>query len=267
MPLKHATRLIFGHPAATIRPLHGGDLSTVSLLTLPSGRKIVAKQGPQVAREARMLSAMARAGAPVPEVLGLSGTVLFLEFLREITPDADGWSTLGHALRRLHGNLSPTFGWNEDYAFGAVAIPNTPRENWPDFWAEQRLFAAPEALPTEISRRLDQVCKHLDTLLPARPPAALLHGDLWSGNLLFGPNCRAAFIDPACYYGDAEVDLAMLHLFGAPPGEFLRAYGPLAPGWDVRRNIYQLWPALVHLRLFGNGYLPMIYSRLSALGF
>jgi fructosamine-3-kinase len=103
-------------------------------------------------------------------------------------------------------------------------------------------------------------------LIPARPPPALLHGDLWSGNLLVRDGRLAAFIDPACYYGDAEVDLAMLDLFGSPGESFREAYGPLEPGWPERRAVYQLFPALVHLALFGSCYAGMVDRLLSRLG-
>ena len=136
---------------------------------------------------------------------------------------------------------------DEDYAFGSVAIPNAPCADWPTFWAERRLIASPEALPGDIVRKLKQLTARLPDLLPARPSAALLHGDLWRGNLHFSGG-RGYLIDPACYYGHAEVDLAMLTLFGQPSSAFWEGYGALEPGHEGRRAIYQLWPALVHLR-------------------
>jgi fructosamine-3-kinase len=101
--------------------------------------------------------------------------------------------------------------------------------------------------------------------LPSAAPA-LLHGDLWSGNILVRDGRLAALIDPACYHGDAEVDLAMLTLFDSPPDEFWEAYGPLEPGWRERRPIYQLFPALVHLRLFGAGYAGLADRLLGEIG-
>ena len=86
-----------------------------------------------------------------------------------------------------------------------------------------------------------------------------------AGNILVATTA-AALVDPACYGGDAEVDLAMLTLFDSPPEEFREAYGPLAPGWEERRPLYQLFPALVHLRLFGATYEPMVDRLLGQIG-
>ncbi|CAA9223074.1 MAG: COG3001: Fructosamine-3-kinase [uncultured Chloroflexia bacterium] len=114
--------------------------------------------------------------------------------------------------------------------------------------------------------RVDGLAAQMSDLLPASPRPAHLHGDLWTGNILVAEGKLAAFIDPACYFGDAEVDLAMLTLFDGPPDEFFEGYGPLEEGWEERRAIYQLFPALVHLRLFGAGYAGMVDRLLARLG-
>lgn len=257
---------LLGAEVSRARPLHGGDLSEVQLLGLSDGRQVVAKTGPLVSSEATMLRAIREAGAPAPEVLGVAGDVLLMEALEETSASAEGWQALGQALRLLHSATGQQYGWAEDYAFGAVKIPNAPLPDWPEFWAGRRLLAAPDALPCDLRLRIEALCKRLPELLPAAPPAALLHGDLWTGNVLFS-RAAAYLIDPACYWGHGEVDLAMLHLFGAPPAAFHDAYGALEPGHEARRVIYQLWPALVHLRLFGAGYRGMVEDRLAALGF
>ena len=94
----------------------------------------------------------------------------------------------------------------------------------------------------------------------------LLHGDLWGGNVLVAGNRVSGLIDPACYFGHVEVDIAMLTLFDRPGAEFYQAYGPLDPGHEERLLIYRLWPALVHLRLFGGGYRSLVEQHLSAAG-
>lgn len=257
---------LLGAEVSRARPLHGGDLSEVQLLSLSDGRRVAAKTGPLVAAEAAMLRAIRAAGVPAPQVLGVADHVLLMEALEETSASADGWQALGGALRQLHSVTGRQYGWSEDYAFGAVKIPNAPLPDWPEFWARRRLLAAPDALPPDLRLRIEALCLRLPQLLPAAPPAALLHGDLWAGNVLFsGP--AAYLIDPACYHGHGEVDLAMLHLFGTPPEAFHDAYGALDPGHQARRAIYQLWPALVHLRLFGASYRGMVEGRLAALGF
>ncbi|SDN44602.1 Fructosamine-3-kinase [Lutimaribacter pacificus] len=255
---------LLGQPLRGLRALHGGDLSEVFGVTLADGARAAVKRGRFVTREAAMLRAMAAAGAPVPGVLAAGGDLLALEWLDETPPNPAGWADLGHALRALHDSTGTHYGWPEDYAFGSVPIHNTQGDDWPAFWAGNRLLAL---LPrdAQLARRVTALAARLPDRLPRRPAPALLHGDLWAGNVLFsGP--RAWLIDPACYHGDAEVDLAMLTLFGRPHPDFDAAYGALSPGWQARRPVYALWPALVHLRLFGSGYRGMVAGLLDACG-
>nr|WP_272490665.1 fructosamine kinase family protein [Mesobacterium pallidum] len=247
------------------RPLHGGDLSEVTLCTLDDGSQMVVKTGPLVDREGRMLEAMAVRGAPVPQVLGQSGTLLLIEALPETRPARDGWAKVSTALKHLHALEGTGYGWPEDYAFGSVESPNGATIDWPGFWAERRLLPSLPHLPASLRPRIEALARALPNLLPRRPAPALLHGDLWSGNLLF-TDAGPYLIDPACYHGDAEVDLGMLHLFGSPSADFHAAYGPLPAGWQARRPVYQLWPALVHLRLFGAGYQALVERLLTTTG-
>ncbi|MZR12703.1 phosphotransferase [Maritimibacter sp. DP07] len=265
-PLDAITRTLAGSGIAARRPLHGGDLSEVTRLTLEDGRDIVAKTGPMVDREARMLGAIRAARAPAPAVIGVSDDVLLMEALDEAGPGDGSWAAVAKALATLHADTGEDYGWDEDYAFGRVEIVNAPRDDWPAFWGENRLRAHLPHLPGALSTRLEALIARLADILPERPRPALLHGDLWTGNLLFGPAPAVHFIDPACYYGDPEVDLAMLHLFGAPGPGFDAAYGPLDQGWEERRAVYTLWPALVHLRLFGAGYRGLVERLLDELG-
>jgi len=259
-----AVGALLGLPVIASAPLHGGDLSEVSRLDLGDGTRVVAKAGPLVEVEARMLQTMAGAGAFVPRVIALARGMMVIEYLPEAPPGRDGWAALGTNLAQLHEATGPRYGWDEDYAFGAATMPNARADDWPAFWGERRLLAWPERLPGDLAARVEALVKRLPDLLPQRPPAALLHGDLWSGNVLFTEG-SAAMIDPACYYGHGEVDLAMLHLFGRPGPGFAEGYGAAEPGWEERRAVYQLWPALVHLRLFGGGYRGMVEACLGAL--
>lgn len=263
--LSTAIRMLLGVAIQTTRPLHGGNLSTVELVTLIDGRQIVAKHGPLVAREARMLKAIAKAEAPAPMVLGVAGQVLLMDALPQAPASTKGWTALARGLGKLHATHGDRYGWAEDYAFGHVTISNQPCATWPEFWANHRLLPAGEKLPPALMSRIEVLAKQLPERLPSHPPLALLHGDLWTGNALFTSN-GAYFIDPACYFGHNEVDLAMLHLFGTPPAAFTDCYGPLEADWQTRRAIYQLWPALVHWRLFGAGYTPMVTGLLDQLG-
>ncbi len=264
--LDAVTRDALGLSVRGTRALHGGSLSEVLLLKLSDGSSAVAKTGTRVATEAEMLRAIAKADAPAPKVLGLGEDVLLLEALPETGATTAGWQALGDGLRALHARSGPGYGWPQDYAFGSVTIENGSAPDWPCFWAERRLLPFVDSLPSGLARRIEALAARLDQILPHAPLPCLLHGDLWTGNVLFGPNGSAHLIDPACYFGDPEVDLAMLSLFGRPPPAFDRRYGPLQPGAADRRAAYQLWPALVHLRLFGSSYRGMVEDRLSVLG-
>jgi fructosamine-3-kinase len=247
--------------------LAGGDLSEVLLVRRPDGREMVAKGGPAVGTEAAMLRALAGAGVPAPAVEGEHEGVLLLQYVpNDRVFSAAVWASIGDALRRLHDRHGEHYGWPVDYRIGTVELDNRQHGNWPVFWGEQRLVATASVLDRPWRERVDRLAARLPDLLPVAPPASFLHGDLWGGNILVRDGALTALIDPACYYGHAEVDLAMLHLFDTPPGSFWEAYGAAEPGWPERRILYQLFPALLHLRLFGGGYASMVDRLLAATG-
>lgn len=247
-------------------PLHGGDLSEVIRLRLGSGKDVVIKSGPHPDREGRMLHELAHAGAQVPLPIASNASVLVLEDLGAAAgPSNQSWRALGTNLRVLHASAGDHYGWSEDYAFGTVRIHNGWSDDWSAFWFEKRLAADIDQLPADVARRLERLQARIDEIMPDRPLTSLLHGDLWSGNVHFASNGATYLIDPASYFGHAEVDLAMLTLFGSPPRAFWEAYGTLDEGWELRRNAYQLWPALVHLRLFGAGYRSLVERHFAAL--
>jgi fructosamine-3-kinase len=249
-----------------VERLSGGNLSQVLLLRRIDGRCTVAKGAPGVATEATMLRSIAGAGVPAPAVEGEHEGVLLLEYIendRVFSPHA--WASIGEAVRRLHERTGDSYGWDADYQIDTVALDNRRGTDWPRFWGEQRLMATAALLDRPWRERIEALSARLGELLPPSPRPAQLHGDLWSGNILVNNGILAALIDPACYFADAEVDLAMLTLFDTPPEEFWAAYGPLEPGWGERRIIYQLFPALMHLRLFGLAYAPVADRLLAGL--
>jgi fructosamine-3-kinase len=260
-----ATGLI-GETVRAVRRLHGGDLSEVLAIELADGRTVVAKSGRSARAEAEMLRAIRMTGAPAPEVLAESEDLLVLECLADDGSLNDAGRSLGDVVGRLHAGRGDSYGWPVDHSFGRVPIRNARTENWPEFWAEQRLLPSVEDVDAGTRRRIERLAQRLTEILPKSPPPSLLHGDLWSGNILASGGEVTGLIDPACYYGDGEVDLAMLSLFGAPGGAFRESYGAAAPGSAARQPVYQLWPALVHLRLFGAGYAGMVDRLLRAAG-
>ncbi|RJY10380.1 fructosamine kinase family protein [Aurantiacibacter aquimixticola] len=253
--------MVLGRRVLSSAHLPGGDLGGATRLGL-DGDAVVAKTGPLVEREGRMLRAMAATGAPSPNVRHAESDLLIMDYVEG--DGRAGWTSLAHDLTLLHAPRDELYGWHENYAFGAVSIDNTRSEEWPAFWADRRLLPFCPDLPPELARRLETLASRLPDLLPANPPAALLHGDLWSGNILFHHGRLAALIDPACYFGDREVDFAMLAWVNDPP-DALFVQGALTQGWEKRLPIYALWPMLVHLALFGNSYRPVIEKTLTAL--
>lgn len=250
-----------------LEPLAAESVSEVLLVRRPAGTLSVAKQSPAVAVEAAMLRAFAGAGLPVPMVEGEHEGVLLLEYVENDNLfSARAWADAGARIRQLHDRTGDAYGWPVDYAIGTVTFDNREASDWPRFWGEQRLMATAGLLDRPWRERIERLAGRLGDLIPARPAPALLHGDLWTGNMLVRDGMLVGLIDPACYYGDAEVDLAMLDLFSTPPEEFRDAYGALDPGWRERRPIYQLFPALAHVRLWGAGYYAMVERLLEAVG-
>jgi len=257
---------LLGVGVRSAMPLTGGDLSAVVRVLLADGSTVVAKGGDRAEDEADMLRAIAAAGVPAPRVLAAAPGCLVMERLPADGRLSDAWSDLGTVTRRLHAVTGARYGWPVDFAFGPVPIINTWSEDWPAFWAEQRLLVFESCLPVDLARRVARIARDLPNRLPWCPAPSLLHGDLWTGNVLVHGRRVSGLIDPACYYGDAAVDLAMLHLFGQPSAAFFDTYRAFDPGSDERLPIYQLWPALVHFRLFGKGYRPLVERTLEASG-
>ncbi len=254
-----------GLPAVTeATPLGGGDVGRVWRATLTDGRAVVVKATPYDAElEAEGLEALAAAGAPVPAVLALGPHVLVMAAV-DGPPD---WAGLGTALAVVHASHGPGFGWHRDNVIGPLPQANGWLATSGSFVVERRIRPHLEVLPGEVARRLAAACEGpLPALLDEHdPPPSLLHGDLWTGNVVAG----RWLVDPAVHHADRETDLAMLTLFGAPPAAFWSAYeraAPLPDGWERRRPVLQLPPLLVHVRLFGSGYLPGVVRALDDAG-
>jgi fructosamine-3-kinase len=232
---------------------------------LADGTRVVVKQSPYPAElEAEGLVALAGAGAPVPRVLAAAGDVLVLEHVGG-PPD---WEGLGGALAHVHRTTGPAFGWHRDNRIGPLPQANGELGSWPEFYAERRIrphLDAP-ALPAGVRRRLEAALDGpLPALLATGSPPSLVHGDLWSGNVVDG----RWLVDPAVHHADREYELAFAALFGGLPEAFFRAYDeawPLPAGTPRRRPALQLSHLLVHVRLFGSGYVGSVVARLDAMG-
>ena len=247
------------------RPLSGGSIAAVWWAELGDGREVVVKQGTTPAElEAEGLAALAAAGAPVPAVLAVDGTVLVLEYLSG--PPGDR-RELGRALARLHRTTGARFGWHRDNVIGPLPQANPPTDDWPTFLGEARLRPYLDDLPRDLSSRLGSAIEQGRVAEVAEHDVvpSLVHGDLWSGNVL----ADRWLLDPAVHHADREIDLAMLELFGSVGSALLAGYEeewPLDTGWQQRLPLLQLPPLLVHVRLFGASYLSGVAARLDTLG-
>lgn len=254
-------------------PLSGGCINLTARLETSAGPFFVKRNSAGSAAmfeaEAAGLRELASAGAvrvPTPIACGAdaSHAWLVLEHLTLSRGTSAGARALGRQLARLHRHAGRTFGWARDNTIGATTQRNTQTDDWITFWREHRLrvqldLAARNGYRGRLQDSGARLLEALDALLaPHRPPASLLHGDLWRGNAAFTEDGEPVVFDPAVYYGDRETDLAMTELFGGFPDEFYRGYQdewPLEPGYERRRDLYNLYHVLNHLNLFGGGYL------------
>ena len=200
-------------------------------------------------------------GPPVPDIIEVSADAITLSWVEQGSPSVDAAEEFGRALAAMHRAGASSYGSRWPGFIGPLPLDNTPGASWPEWYAERRVLPYLRqaidrgALSAADGRTIERACASLpDT---GEPPARI-HGDLWSGNLLWGADRRCWLIDPAAHGGHRETDLAMLALFGAPHlDRILTAYDeawPLADGWQDRVGIQQLHPLLVHAVLFGGGY-------------
>ena len=215
--------------------------------------------------EADGLQRLAQAGAPVPEVLGVDQDELVMEW---VSGPSD-WEALGSALASLHRTTADAFGYDFDNVIGSLPQSNPWTQSWGEFFAQNRVqvHLNDPAVPAPLRHRLEAAS---GGLLPALldehlPVPSLIHGDLWSGNIVDG----SFLIDPAVSFSDREVELAFMAVFGGLPQAMWNGYldvWPLADGWERRRPALQLHHLLVHVRIFGGGYIRMVEDRLDRLG-
>lgn len=271
-----------GLPAVTEQqPLSGGSISQAWRVKFSDGRVAFVKQHSRApahffAAEAQGLACIAAQHCvPTPGVWAFDETHLVLDWIESSPRQAGFDERLGAQLAALHGNTRDQFGFDEDNFCGLTPQPNPWTEDGHAFFADARLryqghLARDRGLlPGDDMQRLERLCGRLTSLIPTQP-AALIHGDLWSGNVISASQGEPVLIDPAVHFGWAEAELAMTRLFGGFGPDFYHAYAEhsptLATDWQERVPLYNLYHLLNHLNLFGRGYLGPVQAVLRRFG-
>jgi len=259
-------------------PLSGGCINHVSRLKTSAGdfclkyNRSISFPG-MFESEARGLMLLKDTGEiRVPTVIhvcsGKQYAYLLLEFISSGSPAPGMMSDFGRSLARLHSHTTKLFGEDRDNYMGSLPQSNRKHAGWASFFIEERLEKQVKLaqssgyLSSEILDHFRKLYTQLENIFPEEKPA-LIHGDLWGGNYILEENGRAGLIDPAVYYGNREIDIAMTTLFGGFDNAFYSGYNeifPLEKGWRLRIDICNLYPLLIHLNLFGRGYLGQIES-------
>ena len=275
---------LFGNSVAITQTdrLSGGDINKAYALTLNTGDKIFMKANAKsnaafFTAEAAGLTAIAATKAISTPKIICTGTddgedvgysFLLLEYIKSSGKIKTYWETFARELAAMHkADVGKEFGFSQDNFIGARPQQNTPASSWIAFFRDQRLapqFKAADSYFTPADRtKITKLLDNLDRFLIEPEQPSLLHGDLWSGNVMCGNEGKAMLIDPACYVGHREADLAMTELFGGFPQTFYDAYKeafPLQPGYEERRDLYNLYQLLNHLNLFGPTYLEPVLA-------
>jgi fructosamine-3-kinase len=266
-----------------IVPLSGGCVGQVYRVRSASGEQYVAKLDerpePKLAIEAYMLRYLkSNSRLPVPAVIYSSDRLLLMEFLPGNSHFNDRAQIhAAELLAELHNLSAPSFGLEQDTLIGGLHQPNPWTASWLEFFRDQRLlYMAGEALawgrlPQATYSRLRDFCGRLAEWLAEPDRPSLIHGDVWTTNVLATGGQITGFIDPAVYFAHAEIELAFTTLFGTFGPPFFQRYQEMRPimpdFFETRRDIYNLYPLLVHVRLFGGSYVNSVNHILQRFGF
>lgn len=268
---------LLGTPVTEVTDLGTSHEWSLRRATLADGRRVFVKEakrridglfeaeaaGLRWLREGWRQAAGDETPGPVPEVLAADETTLVLPWIDGGSPTPEAAERFGRELATLHGASAESYGAPWRGYIAELPLDNAQGSSWPEWYGERRVLPYVRmavdrgVLSADDAAQVERAAERFaDVAGPDEPPARI-HGDLWSGNVLWGRD-RAWLVDPAAHAGHRETDLAMLALFGAPDLErILAAYdetAPLANGWRARVPLHQLHPLLVHVVLFGGGY-------------
>ena len=267
----HRAETLLGTAVVATTPVAGGDICTATRLRLSNGTSALIKTLPHAPAdffhtEAAGLRWLAQAGGvDVPEVLAVEDDCLIVAWIESSRTTSEAAEAFGRQLAVTHRAGAAGFGTESgtDGYIGTLPLPNRSAPTWPEFYATRRvlpylkLASDRRGITPDDAAAVDKVVRRIVDLAGPDEPPARLHGDLWSGNIVWGLGSQVWLIDPASYGGHRETDLAMLSLFGCPQlPRVLEAYAevsPLADGWQDRVALHQLFPLLVHACHFGAG--------------
>ena len=256
-----------------VQSVSGGDINQAYRLETSSGVYFIklnqAQRFDMLQQEVKGLEAIATSQTiRTPQILGV-GTVnnrcyLALNWHYPIYPERQHWQQLGEQLAALHQkDVGNEYGWPSDNYIGTTPQLNQPHGNWAEFFVTQRIEPQLKWLNAPLPAPIEVICQVMtERLAGYQPTPSLLHGDLWSGNIMFD-KAGPLLIDPACYKGDAETDLAFSHLFAGFSPDFYQAYRSTRPSSGEQwHELYNLYHLLNHANLFGGHYVSQSLSLL-----
>lgn len=271
-----------GQRPLALTPLHGGCVASVDRVDMLGGDRLVAKHARRGGAatfliEARMLNDLRATGVvPVPEVIYASDSLLLMEYVHsDGRLDGAAQDDLARITAALHNISGDGYGYDYDTVIGPLSQCNQWNSNWREFFRKERLQNMSAQCMTagryghEMNARILAFCDQIDVHIGVKK-SSFLHGDLWGGNVLCAGGRVTGLIDPAIYYGVDEVELAFMTLFSSVSPRFFDIYGEIRPiedgFFEKRCDIYNLWPLLVHVCLFGAVYLPQVDHTLAQYG-
>lgn len=274
--IKEKCQDILGTSVLSSQYIGGGDINHARLIetasnkyflkynTVPSAFTMFKKEalGLEILREPGVIF--------VPEVLAFDqsdeGAFLILEFVETGVRPRDFWSIFGRQLADLHKVTNDKFGLDHSNFIGSLPQNNNFHSTWAEFYIRERLIPQIELayqkqrIQTTDNQYFEKLFKRIPDLCPIEPPS-LTHGDLWSGNFMVHKSGKPVLIDPSVSFAHREMDIAMTMLFGGFDSEFYPSYRehyPLEPDFNQRVELYQLYYLMVHVNLFGGGYLNSV---------